>query len=130
MRYRLQRTRTADIRQQPEPELQALASTIADPAGNADPHRTHVRPARRGPADEQLTVRVLPSRADEFTYTSCYLVRHNSRLADLQLRVCTGSAPETWTGWLATAGLAGRSVVSASGKRYRSQPFQSCPSRR
>jgi len=30
---------------------------------------------------EQLTVRVLPKQADEFTCTSCFLVHHQSRLA-------------------------------------------------
>jgi hypothetical protein len=30
---------------------------------------------------EELTVRVLPRQADEFTCTNCYLVQHRSRLA-------------------------------------------------
>ncbi|MGW5149561.1 DUF4193 domain-containing protein [Rhodococcus koreensis] len=30
---------------------------------------------------EELTVRVLPKQADEFTCTSCFLVHHRSRLA-------------------------------------------------
>ncbi|MGV0991955.1 MAG: DUF4193 domain-containing protein [Mycobacterium sp.] len=31
--------------------------------------------------DEELTVRVVPKQADEFTCTSCFLVQHRSRLA-------------------------------------------------
>ncbi|ELB92165.1 hypothetical protein Rwratislav_15483 [Rhodococcus wratislaviensis IFP 2016] len=31
---------------------------------------------------EQLTIRVIPKKADEFTCTSCFLVHHRSRLAD------------------------------------------------
>ena len=30
---------------------------------------------------EELTVRVLPKQADEFTCSSCFLVQHQSRLA-------------------------------------------------
>lgn len=30
---------------------------------------------------EELTVRVLPKQADEFTCSSCFLVQHHSRLA-------------------------------------------------
>jgi hypothetical protein len=32
-------------------------------------------------AGEELTVRVLPKRADEFTCASCFLVQHRHRLA-------------------------------------------------
>jgi hypothetical protein len=31
---------------------------------------------------EELTVRVLPRQADEFTCASCFLVRHRSQLAE------------------------------------------------
>ncbi|MGH3926127.1 MAG: DUF4193 family protein, partial [Pseudonocardiaceae bacterium] len=31
---------------------------------------------------EELTVRVLPKQADEFTCSSCFLVHHRSRLAE------------------------------------------------
>jgi len=33
-------------------------------------------------SDEELTVRVIPKQADEFTCTSCFLVHHRSRLAN------------------------------------------------
>lgn len=32
-------------------------------------------------SDEELTVRVIPKQADEFTCSSCFLVQHHSRLA-------------------------------------------------
>ena len=32
-------------------------------------------------SDEELTVRVVPKQADEFTCSSCFLVHHRSRLA-------------------------------------------------
>lgn len=32
-------------------------------------------------SDEELIVRVVPKRADEFTCSSCFLVHHRSRLA-------------------------------------------------
>ena len=31
---------------------------------------------------EELTVRVLPKQADEFTCASCFLVKHRSQLAE------------------------------------------------
>jgi hypothetical protein len=40
---------------------------------------------------EELTVRVLPAQADEFTCASCFLVRHRSQIAQETngLRYCT-----------------------------------------
>lgn len=32
-------------------------------------------------SDEELTVRVVPKQADEFTCTSCFMVQHRHRLA-------------------------------------------------
>ena len=37
---------------------------------------------------EELTVRVLPKQADEFTCTSSFLVHHRSRLADPVQLIC------------------------------------------
>ena len=33
---------------------------------------------------EELTVRVLPRQADEFTCASCYLVKHRSQIAEVK----------------------------------------------
>ncbi|KXF48868.1 dUTPase [Rhodococcus sp. SC4] len=41
---------------------------------------------------EELTVRVIPKQADEFTCTSCSLVHHRSRLADAAQLVCRDCA--------------------------------------
>lgn len=43
-------------------------------------------------SDEELTVRVIPKQADEFTCTSCFLVHHRSRLADSARLICTDCA--------------------------------------
>ncbi|WP_328356257.1 DUF4193 domain-containing protein [Mycobacterium sp. NBC_00419] len=43
-------------------------------------------------SDEELTVRVIPKQADEFTCTSCFLVHHRSRLADSSQLICTDCA--------------------------------------
>ncbi|PQP22002.1 DUF4193 domain-containing protein [Rhodococcus opacus] len=41
---------------------------------------------------EELTVRVIPKQADEFTCTSCFLVHHRSRLADAAQLMCRDCA--------------------------------------
>ena len=43
---------------------------------------------------EELTVRVLPRQADEFTCSSCFLVQHRSRLASEKngVMICTDCA--------------------------------------
>nr|MDT0666013.1 DUF4193 family protein [Micromonospora sp. DSM 115978] len=42
--------------------------------------------------DEELSLRVLPRQADEFTCTSCFLVHHRSQLVDVKRTVCTDCA--------------------------------------
>jgi hypothetical protein len=37
---------------------------------------------------EELTVRVVPRQADEFTCSRCFLVRHRSQLADEKKGIC------------------------------------------
>ena len=37
---------------------------------------------------EELTVRVVPKQADEFTCRRCFLVRHRSQLADEKKGIC------------------------------------------
>ena len=45
-------------------------------------------------SNEELSVRVLPRQADEFTCSSCFLVHHRSRLASEKggMLVCTDCA--------------------------------------
>ncbi len=42
--------------------------------------------------DEELSLRVLPRQADEFTCTRCFLVHHRSQLADAGRTVCSDCA--------------------------------------
>lgn len=39
-------------------------------------------------SNEELSVRVLPRQADEFTCMSCFLVHHRSQLADEKKLIC------------------------------------------
>jgi hypothetical protein len=43
---------------------------------------------------EELSVRVIPKQADEFTCSSCFLVQHRSRLASEKggVMICTDCA--------------------------------------
>jgi hypothetical protein len=42
--------------------------------------------------DEDMSLRVLPRQADEFTCTRCFLVHHRSQLADAGRAVCSDCA--------------------------------------
>jgi hypothetical protein len=42
--------------------------------------------------DEDMSLRVLPRQADEFTCTRCFLVHHRSQLADAGRTVCSDCA--------------------------------------
>ncbi|MGN5238226.1 DUF4193 domain-containing protein [Rhodococcus sp. SJ-3] len=41
---------------------------------------------------EELTVRVVPRQADEFTCTRCFLVQHRNRMADQEENICLDCA--------------------------------------
>jgi hypothetical protein len=41
---------------------------------------------------EELTVRVIPKQADEFICTSCFLVHHRTRLAEVAQLICRDCA--------------------------------------
>lgn len=43
-------------------------------------------------SNEELSVRVLPRQADEFTCMSCFLVHHRSQLADAKKMICRDCA--------------------------------------
>lgn len=43
-------------------------------------------------SDEQLAVRVVPIQEDEFTCSSCFLVKHRSQLAQVDPPLCTECA--------------------------------------
>ncbi|AQA02128.1 hypothetical protein BVC93_06465 [Mycobacterium sp. MS1601] len=41
---------------------------------------------------EELVVKIIPKRADEFTCTSCFLVYHRSRMASVTSQMCADCA--------------------------------------
>ena len=88
--------RTTDVEDASEQSLEALkarrAEAAADLGDDADPFETELDVPADLSAEGELTVRVLPRQADEFTCMSCYLVHHRSQLADERKMVCTDCA--------------------------------------
>ena len=60
--------------------------------GKPDPFEAELDLPGADLSAEELTVRVLPRQADEFTCKSCFLVHHRSQLADEKSMVCTDCA--------------------------------------
>jgi hypothetical protein len=90
--------RGADV-EDDEPREQSLESLKAQRAGSVtdlgddvDALEAELDLPDAEVRDEELTVRVLPRQADEFTCSSCFLVHHRSQLADLGRIVCTDCA--------------------------------------
>jgi hypothetical protein len=88
--------RTADADEDQEQSLEALkarrAEAAADLGDDVDPFEAELDLPGADLSSEELTVRVLPRQADEFTCTRCFLVHHRSQLADEQARVCSDCA--------------------------------------
>ena len=89
--------RTADLEDVSEQSLEALKARRADAAADlgdeVDPFETELAlPGTDDLSGEELTVRVLPRQADEFTCTSCYLVHHRSQLHDPKKMICKDCA--------------------------------------
>jgi hypothetical protein len=88
--------RTADLEDAPEQSLEALKARRADAAADlgddVDPFESELDLPGADVAGEELTLRVLPRQADEFTCTSCYLVHHRSQLADQRRMICRDCA--------------------------------------
>jgi hypothetical protein len=88
--------RTTDADDEQEQSLEALKARRADAAvdlgDEVDPFEAELDLPGADLSSEELTVRVLPRQADEFTCTRCYLVHHRSQLADEASRVCTDCA--------------------------------------
>ena len=86
----------ADSESETEQSLEALkarrAEAAADLGDDVDPFEAELDLPGADLSDEELTVRVLPRQADEFTCTSCYLVHHRSQLADPAKVVCRDCA--------------------------------------
>jgi Domain of unknown function (DUF4193) len=90
-------TPRTDVDEASEQSLEALkarrAEAAADLGDDVDPFETELDlPSADLSAEGELTVRVLPRQADEFTCMSCYLVHHRSQLADERKMVCTDCA--------------------------------------
>lgn len=72
-----------------EDSLEELKSRRNDKAsGQVDEDEVEAAEAFELPgadlSHEELTVRVLPKQADEFTCASCFLVKHHSQIADVR----------------------------------------------
>ena len=84
--------RTKDDEETSEQSLEALkarrAEVAADLGDDQDPFETELDLPGADLSDEELTVRVLPRQADEFTCSRCFLVHHRSQLADPEARLC------------------------------------------
>jgi Domain of unknown function (DUF4193) len=88
--------RSAETDDDQEQSLEALkarrAEAAADLGDEADPFEAELDLPGADLSAEELTVRVLPRQADEFTCKSCFLVHHRSQLADERSMVCTDCA--------------------------------------
>lgn len=86
----------ADSESETEQSLEALkarrAEAAADLGDDVDPFEAELDLPGADLNDEELTVRVLPRQADEFTCTNCYLVHHRSQLADPAKVICRDCA--------------------------------------
>ena len=73
------------------PTLPGSSTAIADDDPN-DPHFFDLPGADL--SGEELSVKVVPQRGDEFTCSSCFLVQHRSRLASEKngVMICTDCA--------------------------------------
>ncbi|MGZ4617798.1 MAG: DUF4193 family protein [Frankiaceae bacterium] len=88
--------RQTESDEEQEQSLEALKARRADAAADlgdeVDPFETELDLPGADLSGEELTVRVLPRQADEFTCTKCFLVHHRSQLADEHRRICNDCA--------------------------------------
>ncbi|MDQ3886884.1 MAG: DUF4193 domain-containing protein [Actinomycetota bacterium] len=78
------RTETDELAEDSLEELKARRNEAQSAAVDVDESETAESFELPGAdlSGEELTVRVVPKQADEFTCTSCFLVHHRSRLAE------------------------------------------------
>lgn len=90
------RTETDDVSEDSLEELKARRSEAAAAVVDADESETAESFELPGAdlSGEELSVRVMPKQADEFTCSSCFLVQHRSRLASAKngAMICTDCA--------------------------------------
>ena len=90
--------RVSDTESQDRSTLRELATTLPAPATavvDEDPNDVHFFELPGADlSGEELSVTVIPQRADEFTCSSCFLVQHRSRLRSTSagLSVCADCA--------------------------------------
>jgi len=78
-----------EIREQSLEALKAQrAGSVADLGDDVDALEVALDLPDGDVRDEDLSLRVLPRQADEFTCTRCFLVRHRSQLAEPGRIVC------------------------------------------
>jgi hypothetical protein len=77
------RTETDDVSEDSLEELKARRNEAASAVVDVDESETAENFELPGAdlSGEELSVRVIPKQADEFTCSSCFLVQHRSRLA-------------------------------------------------
>jgi hypothetical protein len=84
--------RTVDTDDAPEQSVAALKAASVESGANlgdeTDPSEATFDLPDADPTGEDLTTRVVPAQADEFTCTSCYLVHHRNQLADQRRMIC------------------------------------------
>jgi len=68
------------------------AENVHAQAEEPDPFEAELDTLDADLAGEELTVRVLPKQANEFTCTRCYLVHHHSQLGDSAKLICRDCA--------------------------------------
>ncbi len=84
--------RVSDADTQDKSSLRELAPTLQGPISavvDEDPNDVHFFELPGADlSGEELSVTVIPQRADEFTCSSCFLVQHRSRM-----RACSSGLP-------------------------------------
>src|SRR6201991_4554712 len=85
------RTETDDVSEDSLEELKARRNEAQSAVVDVDESESAESFALSG---EELSVRVIPKQADEFTCSSCFLVHHRSRLASEKdgVMICTDCA--------------------------------------
>lgn len=94
--YDAPRRTNADMEEDSAPELDVARNDAANPVRDVDEGEPleAFEPPGADLSEEELSVRVVPKQADEFTCSSCFLVFHRSRLAHEKggAPVCTDCA--------------------------------------
>ena len=120
------RTESEDLNEDSLEELKARRSEAQSSSVDVDESDTAESFELPGAdlSGEELSVRVIPKQADEFTCSSCFLVQHRSRLASEKngVMICTDCAA---TACIPAQSVAKRSSPRSSSSNRPSGPLQS-----